>query len=61
MTGGVHMRDEVALAIVGVVAIAAVGITYMVVFKQNGAVLGTICTAIGTIIGGVVGYKLKKT
>lgn len=41
------MRDEVALGMVGVVCIAAVGMVYMYVFKQNGAVLITICTAIG--------------
>lgn len=55
------MRDEIALGAVGVVCIASVGIVYMVVFKQNGAVLGTVCTAIGAIIGGIVGYSYKKT
>ncbi len=54
------MRDEVALGIVGVVCISLVGAVYMVVFKQNGAVLATICAAIGAIVGGIAGYKYKK-
>lgn len=55
------MNDNTLLGIVGVVCITALGITYMAVFKQNSTVLITVCTAIGTIIGGVVGYKLKKS
>lgn len=54
------MRDEIALGAVGVVCITIVGVVYMVVFKQNGAVLATICGAIGAIIGGIAGYAYKK-
>lgn len=54
------MNDNTVLGIVGVVCITIVGSVYMVVFKQNGAVLGALCTAIGAIIGGIAGYKYKK-
>lgn len=54
------MRDEILLGGLGVVCITILGAMYMYVFKQNGAVLATICTAIGAIIGGVVGYKYKR-
>ena len=54
------MRDEIALGIVGIAALTIVGTVYMVVFKQNGAVLMTICTAIGAIVGGIAGYAYKK-
>jgi len=54
------MQDKYVLGTVGITCITALGIVYFIFVRQDGSVLATLCSAIGGIIGYLVGAKRRK-
>lgn len=49
------MRDETLVKLAGLACITALAIAYFALVRSDGAVFGTVSTAIGMIVG----YELK--
>ena len=55
--GGGKIEDETIIKLFGIGALTVLASVYFIMVKQDGAIFGTVATAIGTIIGYEVGKK----
>ena len=53
------MEDKAVVAVVGIASVSAIACV-CVATGQDGALVGTVCTLIGTIIGYVFGKKANS-
>ena len=50
------MRDETLVKITAIVSLTILGVTYFLVVRQDGTILGLLAS----FIGGIVGYEIGR-